>query len=80
MSGVAGKEKVACPSFIFCAGCGARLDRNPVGESSGTRHLDAQADRGPRRRGAPESGQRHAPGETHCLGRTGVGACGPLSV
>src|SRR4029077_2679488 len=57
-----------------CAGCGARLDLDPLGKSPGTRHLDAQADRGPRRRGPTQPRQRHAPREPDGLGRTRTGA------
>lgn len=53
-------------------------DESAITTLVGTRHLDEQTDRGPRRRRALESRQWHAVGRTHGLRRTGPGACGPL--
>ena len=72
--GVARKRR----TLAECAGCGSRRDLDPVGESPGTRHVDEQANRGPRRRGAAESRQRHVARATHRLERTGAGARRPL--
>jgi len=57
-----------------CAGGRLRADIDPVGQSSGTGHIDEQANRRACRRGATQSRQWHAPRETHRVGWTRPGS------
>lgn len=73
-SRVAGKRRAPAK----CAGRRPGRDLDTPGESPGTRYVDEQTDRRPRRRRATQSRQRHAPRETHGVGRTRAGACGAV--